>query len=473
MRYTISLDCKTNHVRKDGTFPILIRVSLNGKHHYINTGRRIKETQYDKGKKTVKSGVKGSSSLTSFINRHKVIIEDIISDFDKKGEIPTILKIKDVYEQETGKKKTKYFSDFVEEQIRWEHKNTQIKKTTLKNYEFQLQKLKNYNSKLSIHDINEKFLDEYKSYVVNTLGQSKNSGYHAMCFLRKYTRMLFQDNMISPYPFAKYKVGSPFEAEIEFLEIDELNKLHDLYESKELLKIIRKYKTKYTKDFNTGERYQEVLRYFLLACYTGLRHSDVKTLRTQHIKGEFIVKEMIKGREGRTKIVRVPIRKRLLSLINQDNTTEFIFDNPVLEDNQTNKYLKAIMGIAKIDKHITFHCARHTFAVISLLLGVSIQVVSDILGHSELKTTQRYAKVVDEQRNNEMDNWDKLAKVEFKKENYLDVYCSSCGNLVLTLKKFVINLDILPCECDSCNFKFDFPLKKREMSNPNKMQIAS
>ena len=97
-----------------------------------------------------------------------------------------------------------------------------------------------------------------------------------------------------------------------------------------MLKIIKVAKSKYARDFNIGKKYQEVLRCFLVACYTGFRHSDIKTLRREHIKGKFIVKELIKGRKRRHKLVRIPIRKRLYSLLDMNNPTGLIFENPVI-----------------------------------------------------------------------------------------------------------------------------------------------
>lgn len=460
MRYTINFDCKTHHISKDKKIPILLRVSINGVHDYLNTGKRIKETHYDKENKCVKSGITGFSSITSFIDRQKVRVEKIISDFEKKGEVATISKVKEIYEQETGKVKSDCFYNYVEETIKWERTNTEISEQTLEHYETHLKKIKEYRNKLTIHDIDKQFIEKYKSHILDTLGQAQNTAYHSMCFLRKYTKKLFDDGKISPYPFAKFTVGSPFEVEPDYLEPEELTKLHDLYDSGELKKIIRKSKNKYTKykEFNIGEKYQEVLKYFLVACYTGLRHSDIKTLWREHIKGKFIVKEMVKGREGRKKTVRIPIRKRLFSLV--DNSKGLLFENPVMEDSQTNKYLKAIMEIAGINKHITFHCARHSFAIVSLLLGVKIEVVSDILGHSELTTTQRYARVVDRLREQEMDKWDKMAKEEFNSENSQEIICPSCGNTVLRFEKGVIALNKIPVICPYCTTSFSHSLKE-------------
>lgn len=458
MRYTVNLDCKTHYISKDGTIPLTLRVSVNGEHDYLNTGKRIKIDHYDIENKTIKSGITGHGQLTAFINRQKTRVDDIIEAFEKRNEVATIAKVKKLYAEESGSIKSICFYEYVETKIKWERENTEITDGTLDNYDIQLNKLKTYKSKLRIHDINEIFLAEYKAYILDTLGQSQNTAYHAMCFLRKYTKQLFEAGKLSPYPFAKFKVGSSFETEIEYLEPEELTKLHDLYDSGDLKKIVRVAKSKHCKykEFELGEKLHEVLRYFLVACYTGLRHSDVKTLKREHIKGRFIAKEMVKGREGRKKTARIPIRKRLLSLL--DMSGEVLFENPVMEDSQTNKYLALIMKEAGINKHITFHCARHSFAIISLLLGVKIEVVSDILGHSELTTTQRYAKVVDRLREQEMDKWDKMAKEEFN-ANLQEIICPGCENTVLRFEKGVIALTKIPVICPYCSAGFSHNVK--------------
>src|ERR1035437_7701484 len=141
MSHTISFDCKTPYVGKDGKFPLLLRISLNGEHDYINIGRRIKEKQFDKEKKCIKSGINGYSVITSFIDRQKIKIEKIINDFEIKGEVATISKIKEIYQRERGLVKSKSFYDFVEEKIAWERNNTQKSSDTLDNYEDHLFKL--------------------------------------------------------------------------------------------------------------------------------------------------------------------------------------------------------------------------------------------------------------------------------------------------------------------------------------------
>jgi len=168
---------------------------------------------------------------------------------------------------------------------------------------------------------------------------------------------------------------------------------------------------------------------------------------------------MQKGRLRRKKIVRIPIRKKLLSLLNTENPNQLIFDVPVFDNKVTNHYLKAIAEAAGINKALSFHSARHTFAINSLILGIKIEVVSDILGHSKLTTTQRYARVVDTLRNQEMNKWDKLA-IEETNEKESHVTCPTCENTVLKFERNVIGLNKLPLVCPFCSASFLYNLKE-------------
>ena len=449
MRNTINIDCNTHHISKDGTYPILLRVSLNGEQDYFNVGKRIKDTHYDKVKKEVKKGIKGAANYDKIINIHKVRIQNIIDDFDKRDELASISRVKEVYYDEIAGVKSKCFYDFVRNRILWEKQHTKIKNSSFKFIEGHFNKLKKFRNKLSIHDINEKFINEYKAYIINTLGQKDNTAYHAMSFLKKYTNQLHKEGKITKNPFDVYVVGSPFEVELVYLEPEELTTLHDLYDSKALLEIVKLKESKFAKNFKIGTKYQEVLRYFLVACYTGLRHSDIKTLQREHIKGDEIVKKLIKGSVGKEKTVRIPIEANFYSLLDMDNPKKLLFENPVMENSQTNKYLLEIMKIAKINKHITFHKARYTFGINSLILGMDIIVVSNILGHSELTTTQRYAKVVDKLKRQEMSKWRNFRKKEDSSKK-IELVCSNCSYSLLTYEPGIILQKHIKCHCPNC-----------------------
>jgi site-specific recombinase XerD len=77
---------------------------------------------------------------------------------------------------------------------------------------------------------------------------------------------------------------------------------------------------------------------------------------------------------------------------------------PILSNQKMNAYLKEIAGVCEIEKDLTFHIARHTFATtVTLTNGVPIESVSKMLGHKSLRTTQHYAKILDKKVSDDMD----------------------------------------------------------------------
>jgi integrase len=450
MRYTINLDCKTHHISKDGSFPILLRVSLNGEQDYFNTGNRINFKHYDKENKEVKRGIKGSSGYNSIIDKHKERIRSIIEGFDKKGEVISIARLKEIYNELNGSgKESKCFYEFVSKRIEWEKKHTQLK--TLDKYTIQLNKLRLYKPKLSFFEINENFLHEFKAYLLKELNQKQNTAFHAMTFIRKYVKRLIVEGKLVKNPFDNFKVGKPFESELVYLELEELKKLHDLYDSKKLLEVKKEKTSKYSKSFDIGKAYQNVLQYFLVSCYTGLRHSDIKTLNSTHIHDEGITKRLIKGKQGEQPIVKIPMMDNFRALINKESPNGNVFDGEVKENAQTNKYLKEIMIIAGINKHITFHKARYTFAINSLLLGMDIQTLSYLLGHSELETTLRYVKIVQSLRKQGMSKWKDFRKPVESVKNQIDINCKNCQEPLLSIYGInVIQQKKIKCVCPNC-----------------------
>ncbi|MBR6320219.1 MAG: site-specific integrase [Prevotella sp.] len=141
-----------------------------------------------------------------------------------------------------------------------------------------------------------------------------------------------------------------------------------------------------------------VKRAFLFSCLTGLRRSDIMkmTWSEVHKQGDYtriIFKQ--KKTSGQEYIDITPQAAELLG--ERRNPTDLVF-NDFLTASATNHAIKVWMLRAGITKEITFHCARHTFAVMMLDIGTDIYTVSKLLGHRELSTTQVYAKVLDKNK---------------------------------------------------------------------------
>ena len=96
---------------------MLLRVSINGQHDYINLGKRIKRIHYDEINKCVKAGITGFGTTNAFIVRQKGIIDAIVEDFERKQEIITIHRVKEVYVSRTGKEKSISLFDFIEQTL--------------------------------------------------------------------------------------------------------------------------------------------------------------------------------------------------------------------------------------------------------------------------------------------------------------------------------------------------------------------
>ena len=151
----------------------------------------------------------------------------------------------------------------------------------------------------------------------------------------------------------------------------------------------------------TIERLQQVRDIFVFCCYTGLSYADVKKLKRSEIGiGMDGDKWIFTNRQKTDTSSRIPLLPVALEILSRyrdhpqcDNKDLLL---PVLSNQKMNAYLKEIADLSDILKYLTFHLARHTFATtVTLSNNVPIETVSKMLGHTNIKTTQHYAKILD------------------------------------------------------------------------------
>jgi site-specific recombinase XerD len=161
------------------------------------------------------------------------------------------------------------------------------------------------------------------------------------------------------------------------------------------------------KDMGDG-RLAYVKDIFLFCCYTGLAYADVyKLKRTEIIEGIDGGKWITTKRQKTDTPSRIPLLPMALEIMDKyEDHPQCETENrvlPVLSNQKMNSYLKEIADLCGIQKNITFHLARHTFATtVTLTNGVPIESVSKMLGHRNIKTTQQYAKIVDRKISDDM-----------------------------------------------------------------------
>ncbi|MGY8911510.1 MAG: site-specific integrase, partial [Flavobacteriales bacterium] len=198
--------------------------------------------------------------------------------------------------------------------------------------------------------------------------------------LRKMVTLAYKMEWIEKDPFIKFK-PTYIKNEREYLREDELQNIID-------------------RDFEF-ERLTLVKDLFLFSCYTGLSYIDVMNLNEDNIAiGIDGARWIITNRQKTHNKVKIPILSQAKELIEKyrfhikTKKTKTLFPN--ISNQKLNAYLKEIADLCGINKNLTFHIARHTFATtITLSNGVPIETVSKLLGHTKITTTQIYAKVIE------------------------------------------------------------------------------
>jgi site-specific recombinase XerD len=161
------------------------------------------------------------------------------------------------------------------------------------------------------------------------------------------------------------------------------------------------------KSFVT-ERLSQVRDIFLFSCFTGLAYADLQKLKRSEISTGIDGGKWIFTRRQKTDTPsRIPILPTAQQILEKYLDHPLCREKdkvlPILSNQKMNQYLKEIADTCQIDKYLTFHIARHTFATtITLSNGVPIETVSKMLGHRNLKTTQHYAKILDRKVSQDM-----------------------------------------------------------------------
>lgn len=234
---------------------------------------------------------------------------------------------------------------------------------------------------LKFSDLNERFLEDFKDYLLTVKSKrsdnaklSQNTSVSYFNKVKATLKEAYKDGLLATDLNSKVKPIKAEDTNREYLTLEELNQLIKTPCNNELLK-----------------------RAALFSALTGLRFSDIQKLtwdEVQHINGEGY---FITFRQKKTRGVEVlPISDQAFELMGEHNEGKTkVFDGLTYSAYQ-NKYLFQWIGAAGITKNITFHCFRHTYATLQLFNGTDIYTVSKMLGHKDIKTTQIYAKIVDE-----------------------------------------------------------------------------
>ncbi len=261
----------------------------------------------------------------------------------------------------------------------------------------------NYSvSDISLKEINHLFLTDFEAYLRAIRGCNANTTAKFMQRLKSIILMAKNNGWIHSDPFANYKIKVP-KVDRGYLTQEELDSI--------IQKVL------------TTKRLEQVRDIFVFACYTGLAYIDVRNLREKHIRTSFDGNLWIMKKRQKTDIQsNIPLLDIPMQILEKYKGTlpnEMVL--PVPSNQKMNAYLHEIGDLCGIEKSLTFHLARHLFATLTLSKGVSIESVSKMLGHTNIKTTQIYAKITDAKIGNDMAAFvEKLESTKIKSKSKLD-----------------------------------------------------
>lgn len=225
-------------------------------------------------------------------------------------------------------------------------------------------------------DVDRTFLNDFRQYLLtnhNKNGRTlaRNTALSYFTKLRVVIKQAVEEKYFHENPLRRVKSITPEDSKREFLSIDEL-------------KILK----------NTGCEDRILKRAFLFSCFTGMRFSDVKKLRWEDVRYSDESGHFIRYRQQKTGgEVLIYVSEEALQFLGEKREGTNPFDG-LIYSAWKNQQLRNWFHLAGIHRKVSFHCARHSYATNLLNSGTDITIVSNLLGHKNLKTTQIYAKVI-------------------------------------------------------------------------------
>ncbi|QTE36107.1 site-specific integrase [Mucilaginibacter gossypii] len=369
--YSVKTHLRLDKTRADGTCPIYFFLRFGAVVTKIPSKKYIDPKDWNFNDSKPKLSAKDGRLLAKFLSDKVNGFDTFMLGEQALGKPVTLLVAKSYFSNKT---KLDLF-DFWEQQVSlWEHK---LSPNTIKSYNSVLGILKGFNKKLSFGDLSPLLINKFDEYLAKKRANSLNGRFVKHKCFKSIINQAISNGYIKENPYRFFKIKSTLGIR-EYLTIEEVKLLinADIPANMSNLYVVRDL--------------------FLFSCYTGLRYSDVMNLRVENVKIDKDQPRLeIQVIKTERKLI-VPLSQEALDIIklytkiNSKNLQRLAL--PTMANPTINKALKDLMEIAGIEKSISFHCARHTFASNHVEIDTSIVHLKNLLGHRNLAQTQLYAK---------------------------------------------------------------------------------
>jgi site-specific recombinase XerD len=390
--YSISTLIKSNHVGEDKAL-VYVRVTVNGERAEISIKRTVDRDRWDAAANRVRGNKEDAREINALLDATTLRLNKIYNKLLETSEHITAKRIKEIYFGKDENRKTLLEAFTDHNQMMESRVGVDFSKSTYTRYSTTKDHIEaflrhQYNlPDIQLWQLRYAFITDLEHFLKVIRKCNHNSTLKYIRNFRKIINLSIKNDWLDKDPFKAYQVKLK-DTKRTFLNKDELTRIEE-------------------KPIGI-DRLDNVRDVFVFCCYTGLSYVDVEKLTKRQI---------VKGLDGedwvnvdRTKTgspSNVPILPKAMKLLlKYKNHPECLNSGrllPVISNQKMNAYLKELATLCGIEKKLTFHAARHTFATtVTLSNGIPLETVSAMLGHKNFRTTQIYAKVVQEKISKDM-----------------------------------------------------------------------
>lgn len=380
MNFNVRFVVRPIKVNKAGYAPLEVSIIVDKDRTVLTLPRKVKLERWNQSFQIVDGDDEEVTEINEFINVARTKLFGCQSKLMSRNIPVTVETVKDLFTGKIKDRNTTLVTLYQEhnEEYKAMYKVLSITYTTYQKHTTTLKHLQSYlkekynRTDIQMNEINKSFVDGFSNYIRTNLKIQNNTSVNYMKNLRKICLRAFNDGVIDRNPFSSVKLH------IEPVDVDFLT--------------MREIKVIYNKDCHC-DRLNQVRDIFIFCCFTGLAYIDVKELNVEkHLITDDNENLWIMKKREKTGIMSniplLPIAKEILEKYN--------YKLPVLSNQKTNAYLKEIADLCNIKKKLHFHVARHSFATsVTLNNNIALTSVSKMMGHTNTKITQRYAKVLE------------------------------------------------------------------------------
>ncbi len=357
IRYVFDKKKQADNTLKKGLLQIEVRIQGTNKCTYISTGIHLFKNQFSFTNGFTCKGVTNALGITAKARRIYNQVEAFVLSEDCK-------KIEDVKNWKKPKANAGSFINF----IRQELSKKDISYDTAKNDRVLIRQLEAFGKINTFQDLTYENISEFDVFLRKTIKASSTlNKRHSN--LKHYIRQAINMELITKDPYVHFKMPSKKSKDPIYLTESEIKKI--------------------TEYVPVNEKLEKIKDIFLFQIFTGMAYVDMQSFTEEDIS-EMEGYKVIRSNRKKTDEYFVS-----LFLPEAESIAEkYDYDLPKISNQKYNDYLKLLAAGAGINKNLTTHTARHTYATYLLNKGIPIETVSRAMGHSNIKQTQHYAKLL-------------------------------------------------------------------------------